>query len=244
MLKKILECIPAVTALILIIGIIKLNLYYSAFNIPINYFMGLSEISSQVSSDLMYSLLTTSATLAILPFLNRKPKVEILVESGDKSHEIKKATSRMIYYAVMVLSNLFLIVWAFFPISFHWRLINSTLIYICFFFTFLEFEHVKKFFADKPDLYLMSLLFISTLGSNIIFAAKEMREVVNGKYNGTKIVTENNTYLSSDTLKYIGQTEKYVFLYTNHNSSVIIPVSQIKEVELHDASKKFNISSY
>lgn len=57
MTKKIVEHIPVLTALIIVIGVIKLTLYYQNFGISIKYFIGLSEIATTVADDLLLFIL-------------------------------------------------------------------------------------------------------------------------------------------------------------------------------------------
>jgi hypothetical protein len=61
----------------------------------------------------------------------------------------------------------------------------------------------------------------------------DIQETEKGKYVGTKVITEDSTYISTNNNYYIGQTSNYVFIFNKkQNQSTIIPVSNIKRIEL------------
>ena len=53
MIKKLGLGIGELTAIIIILGISKQLLYYGNFNLPIKYFIGLSELGMLISNDLL-----------------------------------------------------------------------------------------------------------------------------------------------------------------------------------------------
>ena len=61
----------------------------------------------------------------------------------------------------------------------------------------------------------------------------EIQNVDNGRYTGTKIVTKDSTFKSTDSAFFIGQTSNYIFFYNKKDKHTsIIPASELKEIEL------------
>lgn len=57
-------------------------------------------------------------------------------------------------------------------------------------------------------------------------------------YQGTKIIVENDTIISTRRLMYIGQTNGYIFHYDfDKNRTDVIPISQVKKIEIISGQK-------
>jgi hypothetical protein len=62
----------------------------------------------------------------------------------------------------------------------------------------------------------------------------EIETTESGKYRGTKIITNDSTYISTDSAYYIGQTSNYVFFYNKKESyTTVLPTREVKKLELH-----------
>jgi hypothetical protein len=80
----------------------------------------------------------------------------------------------------------------------------------------------------------MGLLIITTLFFTLMRKSIfDARNVMNGKYIGTKIFTNDSTYTSTATNYFIGKTDKYVFIRNEpDNSCLIIQSESIKKIIL------------
>lgn len=58
MIKKFGEYLPALSVFVILVGILKLNVYYQNFHVPIKYYFGVSEIGVFISQDFFYVLFT------------------------------------------------------------------------------------------------------------------------------------------------------------------------------------------
>lgn len=230
MTKKIIENIPIFTALIIVIGIIKLTIFYQNFSVPIKYFIGLSEIAITVAGDLLHILFIYAVLKAIqLIFINIKPNFT-LFSSTDKLN--------LFFSLLFVIINIGLLIWGFLEKEYYRKIINSAWIYFFFLLTVMQTKLVKEFFNKNREFSFALYLFALILFYITNMTAREIRSVTNGKYKGTTIVTSDTTYVSNDTSYYIGQTDKYLFLYNTSKHCIILPVSEIKQLDVHIDEKK------
>jgi hypothetical protein len=52
-----------------------------------------------------------------------------------------------------------------------------------------------------------------------------------GKYNGTTIITQDTTYISSSSSFFIGKTDKFAFIYVAKDSgTIVVPIESIKKM--------------
>lgn len=73
-LKRLGTYLPLLSVLIILLGIIKQILYYSNFNLPIKYFLGISELGIIVSDDLIIGALVLIIMYMFVPFTYYKWK--------------------------------------------------------------------------------------------------------------------------------------------------------------------------
>lgn len=67
----------------------------------------------------------------------------------------------------------------------------------------------------------------------IIIIKGEINLTEKGKYNGTTVKTAEKTYISSDSIYFIGKTDKYIFFFEpKKKSTQIIPIESVKEILL------------
>lgn len=230
MTKKIIEHIPILTALIIVIGIIKLTLFYHNFSVSIKYFIGFSEIATTIADDLLFLLLIYAALSTIeLVFRDMKPNFT-LFSSQDKKN--------LFYSGLFVIINIGLIIWGILEKEYYRQIVNSAYSYFFFFLTLMQTKFAKEYFNKNKDFSFILYFFLLALLSVVNITSREIKSVVNGKYKGTTIVTNDTTYTSTDSSYYIGQTEKYVFVYSTSKHCIIIPVSTIKKLDIYNNEKK------
>ncbi len=125
MTKKIIYHIPILTALVIIIGIIKLTLFYQNFSVPIKYFIGFSEIATTIADDLLSLLLIYAVLKAIeLVFKDMRPNFT-LFSSQDKLN--------VFYSLLFVLINIGLVIWGILETEYYRKIVNSAFSYFFFF---------------------------------------------------------------------------------------------------------------
>ena len=72
----------------------------------------------------------------------------------------------------------------------------------------------------------------------VIKILADIQNTENGKFEGTKVITEDSTYISTHDQYYIGQTSSYIFLFDKtQNKPTIIPASKIKRIDLSIKNK-------
>jgi hypothetical protein len=223
MIKRIIGQIPLYTALILIIGIIRLTLYYQNFSVPIKYYIGFSEIATSIADDLLLFLL----------FYGLLKGIEILVKDmrPGLGSSMNEKTSH-IFPIIMILGNTGLFVWNLLEKEYYLRLVCLTLIYFLLFISILGTKFAKEFISRNKDVAFILFFFILTLVNMVISTSSEIRRVSRGKFAATRIITNDSTYISNDTSYFIGQTEKYVFFYYASKHCLIIPTSTVKILDI------------
>lgn len=275
MLKQISSLIPIFSVIIIILGISSQLLYYSNFNLPIKYFIGLSELGLVVADDLLTIIPISIIYLGIVFFIQwvfftvaykfgaRRINnlIKKLVASNDYN-EITKERYQKYYDALIAKSNTF----SFYPKD----LKTNKVIFLMLIFgllgtsmtSYLETEnnYSKTFLIGnllittflvpalltnsfKTELFstcnrIQGLMYIYVLTYFVLmFTGTEIKKLGKGKYNGTKIITADTTYISTLNNYFIGKTEKYVFIFNvKEKSTTIIPTESVSKMEI--ASKK------
>jgi cell division protein FtsW (lipid II flippase) len=199
---------------IVILGLVRQLIYYGNYNLPIKYFLGLSELWLIICDDL---IIAAPAFFAIFLFA---PKQEI-----DKSVRVKPMSKKKnnVLALFFILGLLILIICFLIVKSYTGTLsvIFGIILFLILFFTTMEERYIKV---------------SSILGLVIILLWKgiiEIRSAEHGKYLGTKVVTAQKTYISNDTTYFIGKTDNYIFFHNKgKGSNTIIPTSLIIEMEI------------
>jgi len=224
-IKGIVEHLSIFTALIFILGLIKLTLFYKNFSISIKSFIGVSEIATSVSDDLLFLVLIFLVLVAARIVIKDTEIKFTLFVFQDKRN--------LIFSVFIVLVNISLLVSSFYQKEYYQQIFNSALTYFFLFVTLMTTRMGKDFSERHKDLFFTLYIFLFALLHIIGVTSKEIRSVVNGKYYGTEIVTADTTYTSTAASYYIGQTDKFVFVYDSSRHCKVIPVSSIKQMDIH-----------
>lgn len=225
MTKKIIDHIPILVALIIIIGIVKLTLFYRNFSIPIKYFLGFSEITTAIADDLLYVLLAYCITIC------GKLAVEDLIKT--RSIDLKDNKDSL-FSLLIIIITIGLIIWRFFfENEYYNKIVIDAVSYFCLFSVIMQIKFIKDFSTHNKEFIFFLYFFFTTLLGIVSITSFEIKSVINGKYKGTKIVTNDMTYVSSDTTYYIGQTEKYVFIYNTSKHCLVLPISNVKQFDIY-----------
>ena len=247
-MKKIVSLIPLFSIYILTLALFKVYIYYNNFKIPIKYFINVSELTVNIFEDLLYIF----PSLIIIYFLIDKtdPKFD--------PNEIKDRIKSLLNIKVKG-KNLIETIKLFIKKCFRW----VTLIYCLLLFLGVPLLMIicKRNYSEKVAGFIflgcIIMLFILIANNNKIiemltldgmilssillaltfaFALTvliEIEKTENEKYIGTKVITEDSTYISTYNNYYIGQTSSYIFLFNKkQNNPTIINSSKVSRIEL------------
>ncbi|MBN8663436.1 MAG: hypothetical protein J0L83_02610 [Chitinophagales bacterium] len=227
MIKKIIENIPIITGLTLILGFIKINLYYQNWSLPIKYYLSISEIAISIWDDILFIILTYVASVYTQTVASK-----IVTSSNPKT---SKAGS-VLWGFFIVITSAILITWSLLEKQYYIQIRLSACIYlfaILAYATVINPESIKEFLTSNNDLSLVLLFFLTFLFSLTIKSSTEIKETISGKYYGTKIFTKDSLYTSNPSSYYIGQTDKFIFLYDTKGYTNIIPKSEVSKIEFY-----------
>lgn len=226
MTRKLIEHIPILGALIIILGIIKLLIFYNCFDLPIKYFVGLTEITIIIAEDILLFILIYFILLSVEILIKDNIKKEFtLFSSKDKAN--------LILSIFVLVVNVGLLIWNLQEKEYYRQIVNSAYTYIFLFITIRQTKFIKEYLEMNKEFSFFLLFLALTLLHVTITTSKELKLVINGKYDGTKIVTNDTTYISSKSCYYIGQTDKYLFMYQPPKRCIILPTSTIKQIDFY-----------
>ena len=231
-MKKIIEIFPLFAAFIIITGVLQEYVYYSYFNVPISYFISLSEIGVIISSDLLF--IVPTSVFIIYTILTRANRSIPLSKFGKLSYKLDKIWEKIVF-GVVVAAVLFY--YAYQPSSFRFMIAVLYFLSIMIMFSFVFFRSrisaiIGYLGITLKEYYILvgMILVTSSVG---IKANDDIRFVLNHKYLGTKIVTKDTTYISDSTSFFIGKTDKFLFFYSMKDSSTtILPTESIIKIFL------------
>lgn len=247
MLKKIWTSVPQLSLLILILALLKLLLYYNNFNVPIKYFIGLTELGLLIADDLFITLSLIIFAYFIITFKigTKKETQEEGSLVSDKKNTSQTTESKKgkildrimpfigvgIFILMMVVVPIFII---FNASSYSEQILGASMLAVVFFYFIYitKYEKLEKYFTSQVmGLFLFIPLFLLIFFSQ---TSGEIQSVESGAYIGTKIVTVDSTYTSTDTAYYIGQTTNYIFFYNQKDKhTTILPMDEVKKLELY-----------
>ena len=233
-----------VSVLIILFGVIRETMYYNSFNIPIRYFMELSEMGL-VTLDYLPILLLVIGITAFFSLLintnfqhstdkliNRTKGVlrkKILLFFKKQFSQIRTIVISLIGFFMSV--DIAMLIIHNFTITLNAKLmlfLAMTLIIPIFVFAFHQGLKRTNVNVILNIFFVLILLYFSTY--------KTLRDISNsnsGKYTGTRIYTDDTVYVSNDSSFYIGKTAKYVFIHDVIKSvNAIIPTEKIKKIIL------------
>lgn len=245
MIKKLFSSIPFLSGLIIILGLLKLFIYYLRFDVPIKFYIGLSELALQIADDLFITI----PVVIIMYLLGH-----ISSESGSQSREnksteenksalrtkskVRKRLDKIMPYIVGTLYGFFLIgipfYLAFFTNSYVYNVSGILGLSVIAFIILFVTQHDKLEKLLSPDGLSLSLFACVFLTLFILLTVSSVDSVERGKFIGTKIITADSTYISDKNSFFIGQSSSYVFIYNkNEKYTTILPIAEIKKIELH-----------
>ncbi len=219
--------LPLFTIIVIVLGVMKQILYYKNYNLPIKYFLGLSELGLIISEDLLLIVpLMLVGVITIRFFATKEPQ--------QKIHKSRKKISSGIFEKLFFLFGLAYSVFVFLYFnSYSMKLFGASLFLgtLC----LVPFTFSRDFRCQLFPKVNDQAAFISFIGLTIFMTfrtAFEIRAVdVNHKYTGTIIKTVDSIYISNDSSYFIGKTDKYIFIYNKKKEATsIIPSDKITNI--------------
>jgi len=246
--KKFLSSIPHMTLVVIILGLIKQIIYYNNFNFSIISYIGISELGLLVSNDLL--VIVPSLLIMGLIYTDTKPKEEIKIADGIKhTPEIssEKPKKKILHQKINFTENWIIVIVFVVMLVFMVAAIaqnhyyDSLYLYAeagFFFFLLLLilFKQQLQQYIKTSQVVTMAIVVALTCINFILRISKELEIVEKGKYTGTTIITNDSTYISSDSSYYIGKVEKFVFIYNKKDSSTfVVPIESIKKMRVKES---------
>lgn len=205
--EKLIHLLPIGSIFILFCSSIKLIIYYKIFNISIVDYIGIQEfITSFIDDLLLYSCLF--GITIILYFYD-------IVQNANQNYVLKSDTpesyknERKISFALFVIILLLIIVFAYYSDS------TSRLIEIICVGLFMSLTAFRIFLSStKATLPFPLFIMITIVIYTIMYGSTDAYKIIENKdkLNYT-IVFKEKTYFTDKSLKYIGKTENFLFLY-------------------------------
>ncbi len=247
-MKKIQQLIPILSIYVMALALLKVYIYYNNFNIPIKYFMTISELTINIFEDLIYIF----PPLVILYFFTEKaePKIDLTETKNKISDSLSLNFKNKNWKEIIRL--LLKRIWAWIILICFLLLFIGFPLYLILFgknytdkiggFAFLGGIIILFLLITKVERLITFLTIDGLILSTIIFLLtwffvikilSDIQNTENGKFVGTKVITEDSTYISTQDHYYIGQTSTYIFLFDKTlNKPTIIPASKIKRIDL------------
>lgn len=234
--------LPIFTVAIVIIGIIKLTVYYNSFDIPIKYFLGISEIGLYVSEDLLILSLfifivfaaNASDSLDVIFF---KTTNKITAPKEAKEMEIPNPNART-YFSIVFPLFMLTMTMGMTPTSARYIFVSVIILYFItlIYITPSIYSRLK---ANKS--FVITLLTLAIIGYESLAVRSEILGNYKGVYNGTIIeLKDKPPFISNDSIFFIGKTSDYLFLYNKKDSTAtILPTTSVEKIILKRRTGNF-----
>lgn len=238
-LKKIVEISPLIGAFLIFNGFLKLNLFYSYWEINIIEYLNFSEIILSFLDDIkililffLTFLIHQLIGLKLIDSLESKSKVKSDNGNIDTLDKPKSVTDSIVLgienYSKFFITISFIAFMILFVIFIYYHKI------IILYFAFAAlFQFIFLLIGTKDiNISLVVTSIISFLMFTCAIAYSHIKEVENSS-NEMTIALEDEKIVTSKTYYFLGKTENFMFLYDNLNkTSRIIPNEQIKNIEI------------
>jgi hypothetical protein len=239
--------VPYAGPFLIFLGVLKLTIYYRAFNVQIMSFLDLSEVLTAFLDDLL--LLTLAIGSVILFDLATTTKSEL--DSSRVLHDtfsfepnffkrLRIYLKRMAGFLVPI--NLVLILAVILQLfrpnpDFYyliWTLLTPDILALCML-LLLEYKRRHYVLYKKPldpSSYNLTLFLVVILVMLIFKAESDIHSVkVGKKYLNSSFVLDSLTINSDSLHYYIGNTKDYLFFFDEQkNQSVVLPMNRIKRL--------------
>jgi hypothetical protein len=238
-------------AFLIFLGVLKLTVYYSAFNVQITSFLDLTEILTTFLSDLPFM----AAAFAFMIVFDLATGSKTELASNRNLHDTfslePKFWKRFVVFLKMFggflipfnIVLVFTLIWHLFKhidsINTHiWSFFSPNLMAAC---AYLLLESKRKYYTiyqKKLDpstfnIMLYVLIILVALISNTRGEVQDVKE--KKRFAKTSFLLDSNL-ISSDSLHYyIGNTKNYLFFYDQHkNRTTVFPMNKVASISFGD----------
>lgn len=219
--KSIKEYLPYFSGLIILLGLLRQMVYYIHFNIPIQNYIGVSELLLAWIDESFLFFTNLIILIFYMRFLsvgsnfnlNRLGKIIFPLFAIFLFYQfINLLISRQYYSSITFLIIIFV---SLYPLA-GW-IINIVL----------------KKTPIKLAYFQLIYFSICVILIFILVTRNTLKYVDDGKYIGTKIYTNDSTYVSDSTHFFIGKTENFYFIHNkDKKSTLVIPEREVSKFEL------------
>lgn len=238
MLDRLLKLSSLSGALLIFCGVLKLIIYYSAFNIRIVEFLSFSEIIMSFLDDInvliIYCLALFLQSVPTINFIHRKTKSNLSVIDWMDLQMLQIFPFKTRYAIIFLLAiSIFLTLIIFNFLEWSYWIIYLLVFCIMQAMAFLMMTRSPEFKIELSGTNIGLILFTAIV-SAIFFLAKHDIQITKANNYDVTIKTEDSIFICNKTTGnvYIGKTDNYIFIETYPDkSTVCIPNSLVKRIE-------------
>lgn len=244
--ENIWKAVTQLSILVLVFGVVKAVLFYKAFDIPVQYFLSISEISMFVSSNFIYIAVFLFAIscfylliLQILYFyVSKKREIKSQAEFRNEVNVLFIRIIGFILKGIFIIS-IFLVI---FSIILFIRYKNpENVLAIISFFVFFFYMFVNYLYGfsivSNPEIspnrvvFFVCSIFLTII---VISTAIEVNQLKNGKFKGSTVEFNKGEIIHiNDSLILVGKSQDYVFLYNRiRERAIVYPASSVSKIEI------------
>lgn len=252
--------LPYLGTFLIILGAVKVVVYYNFFGFSISTYLDLTEILSLFLKDIIMLSSTLLFTYLFLFFtISSKEKINISIEFNEEFVS-KSFYKRLYIYLTAGYINLvlFTVLWLPFSMIIYWIFDIYKIsigLYICVvigrIISIVGLEYSREYYLKhkkglNPMIRNLTQYVVVAFAIILLYTFIEYRAVKVGKiYSGTTIYTNTDTLVSNNSNYFIGNIRNFVFFYNELNNSVIaIPVSEINKIEIRKKGIKSRNDSF
>lgn len=242
MLDRLLKLTSLLGTFLVFNGVLYLSIYYQSFGIKIFSYLDFTEVITAFLDSIkmilsFFSIYVLHLFLAVIFLAKTSARTDNSISDVEKENRHKRFLKNMNYGSILqVTLTIVLIILLFIGCL----KINEWLIYIfCFVaINIIQFLVDKIIDADKVDkrystIFFSILLFVLPFTVYTIAFAKYDSYMTARNQQTVTIIQNDNSILNSNGYdKFIGKTNKYIFLYNiNTKKSVSVSLANIKSIE-------------
>ncbi len=228
--------IPILTICIIILGLMEQLLFYYNWQVPVKYFIGISELGLLFSGDLIFIFISCLFVIIVSETRRQKQLIKLKNRKSSElpSEEVLDKKLRNLVLSMKVISVVMFIITII--LIFTGQVYPKFLQLIALLILSVYIGYVgfnSDFVLDKLHAAInLSVLTaaVSCICYLFLYTSFEIRAVVKGKYKGTIITTADTSYVSTDSSYFIGKTEKYVFIYSTKGTTLILPTESVTKI--------------
>jgi len=226
--------LPYLSGLLIILGVMYVNFYYSFFGITIEKYLNISELLLLFIDKKIFALfILCLSQFIIIKVILRAHKLE-KIEKKKENGNSKKYSVTGIVIPLIIFMNILVFFFNSFELVYI-QIIDS--IIICFYIVILGIidQSTTVIFDKKINRSYINWLiaFFLCIGTLYTMVLLEEKRINNGYYTGTTIFSKDSTYVSDAQHYYIGKTENYYFIYNQkQKSTLVIPEREVLKFEL------------